>query len=417
VKTVLAPGSPTADALLERAGLKADLESLGFAIAGYGCTVCIGNSGPLTPPVEEALAKGAINPVAVLSGNRNFPGRVHREVGDAFLASPPLVVLYALLGDAAIPLDGAEIGGVALAELWPKGEEVDALLAAALDPEDYARAFRAADANPVWADLAAPDSPLHEWDPESTYLRRPPFVSGAASSRLGDYSAVPLLVLGDDITTDHISPAGAIPADSEAGRWLVERGADPRDLNVYASRRGNWEVMLRGLFTAPAVRNLLAPGIPPGAILHDATGEVLPLWQAARLYADEGESVVILAGERYGMGSSRDWAAKGAALLGVRAVLASSFERIHRSNLVNMGVLPLRLPPEIKPQHLGLGIRDRIEIEAAEVMPHSSVPVRIRRRGGSMQAFEALAEVETALEARVLRAGGILPMILAEKLG
>jgi aconitate hydratase len=423
VKTVLAPGSPTAERMLKRAGLLADLEALGFGIAGYGCAVCIGNSGPLTDAMTAAAGRG-VRPAAMLSGNRNFPGRVHPLVEDAFLASPALVVAFALLGDATrdvtrdplgFTLDGKPIR---LADLWPSGTEIDAAAAAAIRSDDYAAVYDAAEDNADWAALDAPATQLYPWEPRSTYLRRPPFARIEGESRLGSYAAHPLLVLGDDITTDHISPAGAIPADSDAARWLVEHGADPADLNVFSSRRGNWEVMLRGLFTNRSVRNLLGDGIAPGATIHAPSGARLPLWQAAAHYAEAGQPVVIVAGERYGMGSSRDWAAKGASLLGARAVLASSFERIHRSNLINMGILPLRLPAERHPTLLGLKPGDTIRVEAApeRLGPRAVVPVSIHYADGRTAQFDAHAEVETLLETAVLRAGGIIPMILADRL-
>jgi aconitate hydratase len=411
VKTTFAPGSPTAERLLRRAALLEDLEAVGFAIVGYGCTVCIGNSGPLAPAMDAAMEAGA-EPVGILSGNRNFPGRVHPRIEDAFLASPALVVAYALAGDAAIDIARDPIGHAWLGDLWPSGAEIDAVAAQAMRPEDYAAAYEAREASAAWAALPAPGGALYPWDAASTYLRRPSFARIEREDRLGQYRAAPLIVLGDDVTTDHISPAGAIPPDSDAARWLIAHGADPADLNVFSSRRGNWEVMLRGLFTNRTVRNLLGDAIPPGSTL--AGDEMLPLWQAAARYAEAGTPVVIVAGERYGMGSSRDWAAKGARLLGARAVLASSFERIHRSNLVNMGILPLRLPHDRHPAPLALGPDDRIEIDApAETLvPRASVPVAIHRANGSVERFTARAEVETALELSVLRASGIIPLIL-----
>jgi aconitate hydratase len=419
VKTSLAPGSPTAAGLLERAGLLNDLEALGFAIAGYGCTVCIGNSGPLTSEIEAAMTTGRIEPVGVLSGNRNFPGRVHSRIRDAFLASPALVVAFALAGDAAIDIARDRIAttpdgrGVRLADLWPSGAEIDAAASVAMRAGDYARAYEAAEASAAWRDLDAPATPVFPWDTASTYLRAPPFVCGDGGTRLGHFRATPLLVVGDDITTDHISPAGAIPIDGEAARWLVAHGADPANLNVFSSRRGNWEVMLRGLFTNPNVRNLLAPGIPAGSTIHAPSGDVLPLWQAAERYAASQEPLVLVAGERYGTGSSRDWAAKGAALLGVRAALAASFERIHRSNLVNMGILPLRLPANRHPERLSLRPGDHIEIDAHDgLAPHGGIAVAILRAEGSVDRFTAQAEVETDMEVQILRSGGIVPMIL-----
>ncbi|HSI18526.1 MAG TPA: aconitate hydratase AcnA, partial [Sphingomonas sp.] len=420
VKTTLAPGSPTAERLLERAGLLDDLAATGFAIVGYGCTVCIGNSGPLASAMVDVLANSDAQPVGILSGNRNFPGRVHPHIEDAFLASPALVVAYALAGDAAIDVAHDPLGhdhegrAIHLADLWPSGAEIDAVATQAMRSDDYAVAYDAAEASPAWAALPAPDRPLYPWQPGSTYLRRPPFARSEREDRLGHYRAAPLIVLGDDVTTDHISPAGAIAPDSDAARWLIEQGADPRDLNVFSSRRGNWEVMLRGLFTNPTVRNLLAESIPPGSTVMAGSDDTMPLWRAAARYAETEQPVVIVAGERYGMGSSRDWAAKGASLLGARAVLASSFERIHRSNLVNMGVLPLRLPVDRHPALLKLRVDDRIAIDAPShtLAPRAQVPVAVHRADGSVERFTARAEIETALELAVLRAGGIIPLIL-----
>jgi aconitate hydratase len=424
VKTSLAPGSPTAELYLRRSCLLDDLEALGFGIVGYGCTSCIGNSGDLPPAVVTAMADRGILPVAVLSGNRNFPGRVHPQLEAAFLASPPLVVAYALAGDVdrnilADPIGISTQGGpVHLADLWPSGAEIDAALALASRTGDYEAAYDAAEASPMWRELQAPDGALYPWDPASTYLRRPPFASVRAEERLGHYLAHPILVVGDDITTDHISPAGAVPANSDAARYLIERGENPADLNVFSARRGNWEAMVRGLFTNKTVRNLLGDAIPAGSTIHAPTGEILPLWRAAALYRAAGQAVVIVAGERYGMGSSRDWAAKGANLLGARAVLAVSFERIHRSNLVNMGVLPLLLPADHHPARLSLRPGDRIEIDApAEgLVPRADVPVAIHRADGGVGKFMVRAAVETGLEVQVLKKGGIIPMILQRML-
>jgi aconitate hydratase len=424
VKTSLAPGSPTARRMLDRAGLMDDLAAAGFAITGYGCTVCIGNSGPLPDRIIAAMDRGEAQPVGILSGNRNFPGRVHPLIEDAFLASPPLVVAYALMGDAACDISVDPIGlakdkrAITLADLWPTGAEIDAIAAIALRAGDYAPSYDAAEASASWAALEAPSGALYPWEEASTYLRRPPFAAIDADTRLGHYIATPILVLGDDITTDHISPASAIPPHGEAGRWLTERGEDPHDLNVFSSRRGNWEVMLRGLFTNRSVRNLLAPGIAPGETVMAGTAEHLPLWQAAQRYRDAAEPVVIVAGERYGMGSSRDWAAKGAALLGARAVLANSFERIHRSNLVNMGILPLQLPEDRHPDRLSLTAGDRIEIAASDsaVAPGAEIGVTVHRANGGREHFLARAEIETMLEIETLKAGGMIALLLGKTL-
>ncbi|GJD87487.1 Aconitate/2-methylaconitate hydratase [Methylobacterium hispanicum] len=425
VKTSLAPGSPTAERYLRRSGLLEDLEAIGFGIVGYGCTTCIGNSGALPAAVTQAVSARGILPVAVLSGNRNFPGRVHPQLEAGFLASPPMVIAYALAGDVdrdilQDPIAAARDGtAIHLADLWPSGREIDAAMTRAARAEDYAPAYDAAEANAVWAKLDAPATPLYPWDPASTYIRRPPFAAVTGEERLGVYRADAILVVGDDITTDHISPAGAVPAGSEAAAYLIARGEDPRDLNVFSSRRGNWEAMVRGLFTNKTVKNLIGPAIPPGSTIHAPTGDVLPLYEAAARYRAEGRSVVIVAGERYGMGSSRDWAAKGASLLGARAVLAASFERIHRSNLVNMGILPLRLPPGLHPSTLALRPGDSLEVRAPaeRLAPHAPIDVTIRRAGGSTEAFAAAAAVETSLEVEVLIAGGVIPLILQRSLG
>jgi aconitate hydratase len=393
VKTSLAPGSPAAELYLQRSGLLSDLEALGFGIVGFGCTTCIGNSGALVPEMAHAIESHSVLPVAVLSGNRNFPGRVHPQIEASFLASPPLVIAYALAGHVNLnilqdPIDGKN---TYLRDLWPTGTEIDAALAS-VRPADFQVAHELAEQNEAWSKLDAPTTPLFPWNKASTYIRRPPFASRKAKSRLGSYTARPLIALGDDITTDHISPAGQIPADSSAAQYLVARGEDPKDLNVFASRRGNWEVMLRGLFTNRSVRNLL-----------DSPTE--PLWITAERYKSEGTSLVVVAGERYGTGSSRDWAAKGLWLLGIRAVLALSFERIHRSNLIGMGIIPLQLSAPLT----GLTARSTLEIraEATDLSPGAQVSVTVRD-----QTFLATAAVETALEVELLRAGGILPYIL-----
>ncbi|CAH1667594.1 Aconitate hydratase A [Hyphomicrobiales bacterium] len=419
VKTSLAPGSPAAERFLRRSGLLADLEAVGFAIVGYGCTTCIGNSGPLLPVMEQAVTAGEVLPVAILSGNRNFPGRVHAQVEAGFLASPPLVVAYALAGDAARDLTHEAIAtgngrNICLSDLWPSGAEIDAALGDSLDAHDFRAAFVEAGADESWARLDAPATACFPWDPGSTYLRRPPFARADTPVTLGTYAAHPLLVLGDDITTDHISPAGQTPSASEAGHWLVERGENPRDLNVYASRRGNWEVMLRGLFTNRTVVNRLAPDLPAGSTVHAPSGEVLPLWRATERYRSEGQSIIIVAGERYGTGSSRDWAAKGLGLLGVRAVLAASFERIHRSNLIGMGILPLVFDDAEQGKGLALAPGDRIEIAvpAEALAPRLPTYATLMRTNGTRIAIPLHVAVETQLECETLRAGGMLPLIL-----
>jgi aconitate hydratase len=420
VKTSLAPGSPAAASYLRRAGLLEDLGAVGFDIVGFGCTTCIGNSGALGAAVADAQRLGAAQGVAILSGNRNFPGRVHPDLELSFILSPPLVIAFALAGDAqrnlrAEPLQRAPDGrDVYLRDLWPSSQEIDACLREALQAQDFGRDFAAASRNPLWEALEAPASALFPWDEASTQLRRPPFAAVTEGSMLGRYTAWPLLSLGNDVTTDHISPASAIPPDSLVADHLVARGERRDDLNVFASRRGNWEVMLRGAFHHKTLRNALAPGAPVAHTLHVPSGQVVPIWEAAQRYRDAGESVVLVAGERYGMGSSRDWAAKGQRLLGIRAVLAVSFERIHRSNLIGMGILPLHLPAGVDPATLALAPGDRIEIDAPAkaVGPRAAIAVRVLRSGGTQHAFEARAAVETQLEAELLRYGGVIPAIL-----
>ena len=420
VKTSLAPGSPAAVSYLERAGLTEDLAAVGFQIVGHGCTTCIGNSGPLPEVVRQAMALGQVHPVAVLSGNRNFAGRVHPDLDLGFLMSPPLVVAFALAGDAERNLrdepvqqaaDGQPVG---LGELWPTDAEIDACLALGLRADDFRRDFARASANPDWHALHSPTGARYPWEPRSTILRRPPFAAASEGSQLGCFTAHPLLVLGDDVTTDHISPASGIPRDSEVADFLVEQGEDRDDLNVFASRRGNWQVMVRAAFHSKTLVNALAPGAPVAHTVHAPSATRMPIWRAADRYRREGDSVVIVAGERYGTGSSRDWAAKGPRLLGVRAVLALSFERIHRSNLIGMGILPLRLASDSGPDALQLAPGDRIEVDApaASLQPRVRVPVRVLRSNGTAMEVQAIAAVETEFEVALLRAGGVIPSIL-----
>jgi aconitate hydratase len=421
VKTSLAPGSPAAAAYLQRTGLMGDLSAVGFDIVGFGCTTCIGNSGPLPEQISEAHEAGAVHPVAVLSGNRNFPGRVHPDMDLGFLMSPPLVVAFALAGDAERDFSNEPVQispdgrAVHLHELWPTREEIAEHLARSLEPADFCHEFTRAQRNPSWFALKAPEGPRFPWSAGSTVLRRPPFASTQVDSQLGRYAAYPLLVVGDDVTTDHISPASAIPPDSLVADFLVERGDDRHDLNVFASRRGNWEVMVRAAFHSKSLVNLLYPDSPLAHTLHVPSGEVLPIHDVAQRYREAGDATVLVAGDRYGTGSSRDWAAKGQRLLGIRAVLATSFERIHRSNLVGMGVLPLRMPREAHPSVLQLAPGDRIEIDApaASLAPRCKVPVHVLRPDGRVQVFVATAAVETRLEVELLRWGGLIPSILA----
>lgn len=418
VKTSLAPGSPSAQALLRRAELDGDLSALGFDVVGFGCTTCIGNSGPLPEAIEIALNDGKAV-AAVLSGNRNFPGRVHPKLDLGFLASPPLVVAYAVKGDlkgdiATDPLGvGAEGEDVFLADIWPDAEDIAAALTNAQSAGDVSRAFAGASQSAAWDKIDAPNQSQFPWDEASRYLRPPKFALAVHPTRLGHYQAKPLMVLGDDITTDHISPAGAISTDSAAGQWLISHGAKCDDLNVYAAYRGNWEVMLRGLFANKLVCNFLQDGLAPHeTVLED--GRVMPVFKAAEAMAQRGDNAVLLAGERYGMGSSRDWAAKGVALLGVRAVIARSFERIHRTNLIGMGIFPVQITDDFDPQSAGLSALDTLEIDAsfARIGVQKEVPVRRYRPNGSVQSIACRAAVETRHEVELLRVGGVLSGIL-----
>jgi aconitate hydratase len=421
VKTSFAPGSPSAALYLQRAGLLADLEAIGFAIVGYGCTTCIGNSGPLVQGMAEAIARAESVPVAVLSGNRNFPGRIHRDIAAALLSSPALVVAYALAGHARLNIaedvitHAATGAPVRLLDLWPTEAEVEAVMAG-LQSSDVSSAYEVAEAHQEWASLESASGDLFPWEPGSTYLRRPPFASAVGRRPRAQFSARPLLVLGDDVTTDHISPAGSIDARSDAGLHLLSHGADPHDLNVYSSRRGNWEVMIRGLFSNRTAVNLLEPGLPAAMTIHAGSGDRLPLWEAAQRYHDSGTPLVIVAGHRYGAGSSRDWAAKGVALLGVAAVLAVSFERIHRSNLIGMGVMPIRIPEELHPSMSRLTTLDLVQVNVHEFRPAGRVTVSIARSGDGTEAFCASLDVQTELEIQLLEAGGMIPFILHQVL-
>ena len=420
VKTSLAPGSPSAHNYLQRSGLLDDLNTVGFGIVGYGCTTCIGNPGPLPDVIEEALRdKKAV--AAVLSGNRNFPGRVHPKLDLGFLASPPMVVALGLRGvlqgDILRDPVGHNQAGqpVYLSELWPSKAEIEAAFTKGYREADVSLAFAKAQDSESWKSLACADSAQFPWNKDSRNLRRPKFTSFDEVCRLGSYQAQPLMVLGDDMTTDHISPAGWIDPDSEAGRWLIKRGGNPDDLNVYASYRGNWEVMLRGLFTNKLARNYLADDLQPSYTILDQHS-TLPVYQAAEQLKKNGVSSVILAGERYGMGSSRDWAAKGVGLLGVRAVIARSFERIHRSNLIGMGVLPIQIVDDFVPATSGINTADRLSVDISvdDLTPRMATMVVLIRSGGAHENISTMVAVETWQEIETLKAGGVLPKILRE---
>ena len=423
VKTSLAPGSRVVMDYYDRAGLTPYLDKLGFNLVGYGCTTCIGNSGPLIPAVSAAVAEENLAVCSVLSGNRNFEGRIHPETKLNYLASPPLVVAYALAGSMDTDLTADPLGTgsdgqpVYLRDIWPSQAEICEVIAACLRPEmftrEYAEVFTG---DQRWRSLPVPAGDLFAWDPSSTYVRRPPYFDGLPAQPgplAGIEGARVLTLLGDSVTTDHISPAGAIKADSPAGRYLRGHGVQPRDFNSYGSRRGNHEVMIRGTFANIRLRNQLAPGTEGGLTRHLPGGEQLTIFDAAQRYAADGVPLLVIAGKEYGSGSSRDWAAKGTALLGVRAVLAVSFERIHRSNLIGMGVLPLQFAPDEDATTLGLTGEEIYSVRglagAEEVPP--TVTVTAASPGGTRE-FAAAVRIDTPGEAAYYRHGGILPYVL-----
>ncbi len=421
VKTSLAPGSRVVTRYLERAGLAPYLEALGFHLVGYGCTTCIGNSGPLHPAVSRAILEKGLNVAAVLSGNRNFEGRVHAEVRSNYLASPPLVVAYALAGSMERDLTSEPIAldrneqPVYLKDLWPSPQEVQEAVRSCLSPEmfraEYADVF---DGNPTWNQVKVVEAERYQWSASSTYIRQPPFFAGLAREA-GRPAAVRgarvLAWLGDSVTTDHISPAGSISAAGPAGRWLLGQGVRREEFNSYGSRRGNHEVMIRGTFANGRIRNLLVPGVEGGFTRHLPSGEKLYISEAAERYAAEGVSLLVLAGKEYGSGSSRDWAAKGTLLLGVRAVIAESYERIHRSNLLGMGVLPLQFRAGESAASLGLSGEEQFDLDPP-AGPAQELEVVARSADGGQKRFKVLARVDTAVELEYYRHGGILPAVL-----
>ena len=423
VKTSLAPGSLVVRDYLDRAGLSADLDGLGFNIVGYGCTTCIGNSGPLPEEVSQGIRAGDLVATSVLSGNRNFEGRVHAEVKMNFLASPPLVVAYAIAGTVDIDLANDPLGrdtdgnAVYLKDIWPGQDEINAVIAASIDSDMFRNSYRqafAGDAN--WTGIDAPQSSRYQWSGESTYVQNPPYFEGMRATPGGMEpirGARALVKLGDSITTDHISPAGAIKADTPAGRYLIDNGVKPQDFNSYGSRRGNHEVMMRGTFANIRLRNQLAPGTEGGWTVHQPSGEQMTIYEAAMRYREEGVTLVALAGSEYGTGSSRDWAAKGTRLLGVRAVIAASFERIHRSNLVGMGVLPLVFKPGENADSLGLSGHEIYSIHGLESGARE-VGISALADDGTDTNFTAIVRVDTPKEWEYYNNGGILHYVLRQ---
>ena len=423
VKTSLAPGSQVVTEYLESAGLMDDLEAAGFFVVGYGCTTCIGNSGPLPQPISEAIATADIVAASVLSGNRNFEGRISPDVRANYLASPPLVVAYAFAGtvdwDPIHEPLGTDFAGndVYLRDIWPTQAEIAAVVAEHVDEkqfrEKYADVFHGSD---EWREIETPGSAIYSWSDDSTYIQEPPFFAGLAPepSPIAPIADARVLVkLGDSVTTDHISPAGNIAADSPAGKFLISKGVQPSSFNSYGSRRGNDRVMTRGTFANIRVRNQLAPGTEGGWTTNLLTGDVASIYDASMAYQEAGVPLVVLAGIDYGMGSSRDWAAKGTFLLGVKAVMATSFERIHRSNLVMMGVLPLQFQPGESADRLGLTGTETFDVAVSDdLTPRQVIDVTATTEEGSKIEFSTIARVDTPIEVEYLRHGGILHYVL-----
>ena len=419
VKTSLAPGSRVVTEYYEATGLQDDLNAMGFHTVGYGCTTCIGNSGPLDEPIEAAIDEAGLIVGSVLSGNRNFEGRVHGKVKASYLASPPLVVAYAIAGNLEIDLTTEPIGydgegqPVMLADIWPS-EEAVAEAMNVITPEMFRQRYADAMNEPRWNSIPAESSPLYPWADASTYIRLPTFFSGLSPTPAPIQpieGAKVLLKLADSITTDHISPAGSFPASGPAGQWLTERGVDRRDFNSFGSRRGNHEIMMRGTFANVRIRNQMAPGTEGGYALNHETGEVMSVYDAAQIAAPK----VVLAGSQYGTGSSRDWAAKGTYLLGVKAVIATSFERIHRSNLVGMGVLPLTFKEGESHESLGLTGHESYTIPLTnDVQPLQWLTVEAVADDGTITHFEAQVRLDTPVEVEYYRNGGILHTVLRE---
>jgi aconitate hydratase len=426
VKTSLAPGSKVVMDYYEKAELVPYLDKLGFNLVGYGCTTCIGNSGPLPDEVSAVVNENDLAVVSVLSGNRNFEGRINPDVKMNYLASPPLVVAYALAGTMDHDFDSEPLGqdpdghDVFLKDIWPKAADVDRVVAEAVSKDmftdDYSDVFAGDDR---WRELPTPSGDTFEWDDDSTYVRKPPYFENmqAEPAEITDISGARVLAkLGDSVTTDHISPAGSIKAESPAGRYLSEHGVDKRDFNSYGSRRGNHEVMIRGTFANIRLRNQLLDDVQGGFTMNFVTGEQDTIYDAAQSYAEQGTPLVVLSGKEYGSGSSRDWAAKGTALLGVRAVIAESYERIHRSNLIGMGVLPLQYPDGETAESLGLDGIETFDISGITALQDGSTPrtvhVSATRDGGEAVEFDARVRIDTPGEADYYRNGGILPYVL-----
>jgi aconitate hydratase len=426
VKSSLAPGSRVVTDYLNETGLQPYLDKLGFNLVGYGCTTCIGNSGPLAEPIEAAIQKGDLVAASVLSGNRNFEARVHGQVKANFLMSPPLVVAYALAGRVDIDLleepigNGSDGNPVYLRDLWPSHTEVQDAISQGLKPEMFQRQYaNVADANPEWSSIKQVAGTLYEWDEDSTYIQNPPYFDGFSMTpgTIEPISGMrPLAILGDSVTTDHISPAGAFKAETPAGRYLTEKGVAAKDFNSYGSRRGNDRIMTRGTFGNVRVKNKMADGKEGGFTKLMPEGEVMPIFDACEEYKKRGTPLIVFSGIDYGMGSSRDWAAKGVNLLGVRAVVARSYERIHRSNLLGLGVLPLQFREGTSAASLGLDGSEIISIPGLNegLQPGQDLKIEIERADGTKETVETLVRIDTAIEIEYFRHGGILPFVLRE---
>ena len=430
VKTSLGPGSRVVTDYLEKTGLQQYLNQVGFQTVGYGCTTCIGNSGPLNPAIEQTVLQHNLVVASVLSGNRNFEARVHQNIRANFLMSPPLVVMFALAGRVDIDLASQPLGqdrdgaDVYLRDLWPSGHEIQDLMASAMDPDTYRRLYTDfEEQNPLWNDIPSSTGAIYEWNAESTYIQEPPFFDsfGLQAGTIQDIiGARPLAVLGDSVTTDHISPAGAIKPDAPAGRYLQEQGVEVKDFNSYGSRRGNDRIMTRGTFANVRIKNLMVPGVEGGVTQYHAAngngGKQMAIYDAAMRYQAEGTPLVVVAGQEYGTGSSRDWAAKGTRLLGVKAVVAQSFERIHRSNLVFMGVVPCQFKEGTSVQSLSLDGTETFDLQGlnADLKPRQDVTLVVHRATGQSEDVQVTVRIDTPIEVEYYRHGGILPYVLRQ---
>jgi aconitate hydratase len=426
VKTSLAPGSQVVTDYLTQAGLQDELDALGFNLVGYGCTTCIGNSGPLPEEISEAINGNDLVVTSVLSGNRNFEGRVSPDVRANYLASPPLVVAYALAGSMLVDITSQPLGEdrdgnpVMLADLWPSNDEIRAVVDQVVTPQMFASRYaNVFDGTPEWQEIKATPTQTYDWDDGSTYVRNPPYFAGMTmevdDSRVQDITGARMLArLGDSITTDHISPAGSINRDGPAGEYLISHQVRPVDFNSYGSRRGNHEVMMRGTFGNIRLANELAPGTSGGVTRHMPDGQEMSIYDAAMAYANEGTPLIVIGGKEYGTGSSRDWAAKGTALLGIKAVIAESFERIHRSNLIGMGVLPLQFAEGVSRESLGLDGSEVFDLTgiAGGITPGMTVTLKATKADGAVVEAALKCRIDTAGEADYYRHGGILPYVL-----